>query len=270
MIFILGPKITMEFEIDSESRDHVFESLCNGFSCKLDDLENILLGLDIEQIYEENWKSIDIPADEYLYQHTIQILGNHKPLKKVNWFHLTRTTKQNDFEDGIIPLGGTLERIWTTLISIPTEPVIKDNLNFLKNNGVPDFHYRLKHNDQFHWGPYAVLVKETAFNASDLSQHDYLGMPEIIEDICNGYEERFGDSIIEIYESSLVPKIVKFQSHQRLDSGCVEAALFYAYELVRGNPPSSNCVTCFDGEGIKIEPSSVISVTTVEKQKKEP
>ena len=254
----------MEFEIDCESKDKVFQSLCNGFACDSDKLRNILLALDIEKTYEKNWKNIDIPADEYLYEYAIKQLGNHKPLKRVNWFHLTRTTRQNEFKDGIIPLGNSLDLIWPMLIDIPTNTVIKNNLKALKNKGVPNFHYNLKHNDQFHWGPYAVLVKDTALNANDLAQHDYLGMPEIIEDICNGYEEKFGESIYEIYKSFLVPKIVKFQSSKRIDTGCVEAALCYAYEAVRSNQPSSNCVTCFDGEGSIIEPESIISVTTVE------
>ena len=254
----------MEFEIDCESKDKIFQSLCNGFACNPDKLANILLEIDIEEIYQENWQHIDIPADEYLYEYAIQKLGNHKQLKMVNWFHLTRTTKQNEFKDGIIPLGDFLDLIWATLIEIPTDTVIKNNLKLLRQNGVPDFHYSLKYNAQFHWGPYAVLVKDTAFNFKELAQHNYLGMPEIIEDICNGYEKKFGESILEIYESVLVPKIVKFQSRKRVDTGCVEAALYYAYEAVRGNPPSSNCVTCFDGEGEKIEPESISSVTIVE------
>ena len=61
-----------------------------------------------------------------------------------------------------------------------------------------------------------------------------------------------------------MPKIVKFQSSKRIDTGCVKTALYYAYEAVRSNQPSVNCVTCFDGEGSKIEPESIISVTTVE------
>ncbi len=89
-------------------------------------------------------------------------------------------------------------------------------------------------------------------------------MPEIIEDICNGYEKKFGESIFEIYQSFLVPKIIKFQSSKRIDTGCVKTALYYAYEAVRSNRPSGICVTCFDGKGSRIKPESIVSVTTVE------
>jgi len=254
----------MEFEIDCDSKDKVFQSLSNGFACDSDQLRSILLELDIEKIYEKDWKNINIRGDEYLYEYAIRQLGNHKPLKMVNWFHLTRTTRQNDFKDGIIPLVDCLDRIWSMLIDIPTDKAIKNNLKALKNNGVPNFLYSLKHNSQLLSGPYACLVKDTAFNANDLGQHDYLRMPEIIEDICNGYEKKFGESIFEIYQSFLVPKIVKFQSSKRIDTGCVKTALYYAYEAVRSNRPSGNCVTCFDGKGSRIKPESIVSVTTVE------
>lgn len=254
----------MEFEIDCDSKDKVFQSLSNGFACDSDQLRSILLELDIEKIYEKDRKNIDIRADEYLYEYVIKQLGNHKPLKRVSWFHITRTTRQNDFKDGIIPLVDCLDRIWSMLKDIPTDKVIKNNLKALKNNGVPNCLYRLKHNNQVLSGPYAWLVKDIAFNANDLGQHDYLGMPEIIEDICNGYEKKFGESIFEIYQSFLVPKIVKFQSSKRIDTGCVNTALYYAYEVVRSNQPSHNCVTCFDGKGSKIEPELIVSVTTVE------
>ena len=252
----------MGFELDCESKEYVFHSLCEGFTCGPDSLKNILLELDLEKIYQENGDNIYIPSEEYLYNYIVKRLGNHKPLKVVNWFHLTRTTKQTEFNDGIIPLGDSLEKIWSALIDIAPDVVIKDNLKLLRQSGVPNHLYGIKHNNPFHWGPYAVLIKETAFRSS--IQHDYLGMPEIIEDICNGYEEKYGESIINIYESSLVPKIVKFKSNKRVDAGCIEAALYYAYEAVRGNPPSSNCITCFDSEGVKIEPESIVSVITVE------
>jgi hypothetical protein len=252
----------MKFALDCESKEYALQTLCEGFNCSHDSLKNILLELDIEKIYQENGDNIYIPSEEYLCNYVVNKLGNHKPLALVNWFHLTRTIKQNEFNDGIIPLGDYLEKIWSALIDIAPDVVIKKNLKLLKENGVPNSLYQTKHNNPLHWGPYAVLVKETAFHSS--IQHDYLGMPEIIEDICNGYEEKYGESIINIYESSLVPKIIKFKSNRRIDIGCIETALYYAYLSVRGNPPSSNCITCFDGKCAKIESESIVYVTTVE------
>lgn len=255
----------MEFELDCESKELVFKSLCDGFACSPKRLEKVLLKLDLNKIYEENWNVVDFPpADKYLYDYIVKNLGNHKPLKMVNWFHLTRTAKRNEFKDGIFPLGGILERIWNTLINIHPDTTVKGNLIFLKNNGVPNSHYLFKYNKQINWGPFAVLIKETAFNPKDIGQHDYLKMPEIIEDICNSYKEKFDRSIKEDYELFLVPKIVKFRSDKRVDTGCVKTALCYAYEVLRGISLSSNCVTCFNGRGLKIEPEAIISVTPIE------
>lgn len=137
----------------------------------------------------------------------------------------------------------------------------KENLERIQKHGVADFQYSLKHNDPFHWGPYAMLVKDTAYHSRDLGNHDYLRMPEIIEDICNGYQKQFGEPIIEFYEQLLIPKVVKFESSSRLDDGCIEAAIYFAYQYVRKMPPNGGTVTCFDGNGTGINFEDIISVS---------
>jgi hypothetical protein len=39
-----------------------------------------------------------------------------------------------------------------------------------------------------------MLVREVAFDRPS-EYHDYLWLPEIIEDICNGYQRRYGERI---------------------------------------------------------------------------
>lgn len=253
----------MCFKLDCETGKTAIESLCIGFSCKENTLRDALLSIDIDKIYEERWKNIHIPSEEYLYNHIVDICGTHKPLVSVCWFHLTRTTRENNFSDGIHPLGQSLTFVWELILSIAKTENIKKNLIHMRDEGVMNSHYEMKHDTPLHWGPYAILVKEVAYHAKTLSQHDYLGMPEIIEDICNGYQAQFGESIIEAYEEFLIPKIVKFQSDKQLYNGCVEAALFFAYNYVRGLPPCSGAITCFDGNGVGVEAPSIISIDTI-------
>jgi hypothetical protein len=75
-----------------------------------------------------------------------------------------------------------------------------------------------------------MLVKEVAFCPDDLSSHDYLRLPEILEDICSGYQETYGVSIHSQLSQQLVPTIVKFWCDEKIDINCVESALFYAYQ----------------------------------------
>lgn len=251
------------FELDCESGSSAIKSLSIGFSCTEQMLCNALLSIDIEQIYENEWDSLDIPSEQYLYNYIVDTFGDHKPLTSVFWFHLTRTTEENEFKDGVFPLGQSLDHVWDTMLSLAKDDEIRRNLSSMRHSGVNNYHYSAKHNDPIHWGPYAILVKVVANHSVELAQHDYLAMPEIIEDICNGYESQFGESIIENYEKKLVPKVVKFRSGKEVDIGCIEAALCYAYSFVRDLPPNGGAIYCFDGEGVVVGYSDIESVSKV-------
>ena len=43
-----------------------------------------------------------------------------------------------------------------------------------------------------HYGPYAMLVREIAFNSQVVGNHDYLKIPEIIEDMCMDVQKVYG------------------------------------------------------------------------------
>lgn len=252
------------FLLDCETGDSAIESLCSAFSCSTETLSRLLFSIDIDAVYKKHWRDINVPAEEYLYSYAVQRLGPHKPLRAVCWFHLTRTLKDNDFNSGIWPLGKSLDSVWDMMISIPQDRMVRERLlQMRKSRSVADWQYSMKSKDPVHWGPYGILVKDVAFCAKDLGQHDYLGMPEIIEDICNGYNAQHGESISEIYSNALIPKIVKFKSSHRLDSRCVEAAISYVYTHIRKQPPCCWSVTCFDGAGVTISTEDILSVGRV-------
>lgn len=224
-------------------------------------LFSALASLDLEELYEKKWKSIEIPSDEYLHRHVVNILGPPKEFDNILWFHCTRTIEKNRFKNGILPLGEVLPEIWDTLFALAENDEIRERLKNLQRNGVPNFHFSNKNRNDLHWGPYAILVKEVAAHATRLCQHDYLAMPEIIEDICNGYEKKYGYSIIEEYQKKLKPCIVKFSAPEDSDSfGNTIAALSYAYTCVRKKEVGMNAVTCFDGNNQKIPSENIISI----------
>ncbi len=70
--------------------------------------------------------------------------------------------------------------------------------------------FRMKVQDSFHWGPYALLVRETADHASSLSCHDYMAMPEIVEDLCEDVHLACGLELISVFEQRWKPAMVKF------------------------------------------------------------
>jgi len=61
-------------------------------------------------------------------------------------------------------------------------------------NSSVSFQYNLKTSSSIHWGPYAMLVKEIGFN--DVGNHDYLRVPEIVEDICLSFQQQYGIEVM--------------------------------------------------------------------------
>ena len=88
-------------------------------------------------------------------------------------------------------------------------------------------------------------------------------IPEIIEDICNGYENTFGVSIIDVMQNSLKPKIVKFISNKKTGVSCIEAALYYAYATYNQQNLSLNANTCFDGANSAIPYNEILNIEII-------
>ena len=84
-----------------------------------------------------------------------------------------------------------------------------------------------------------------------------------MEDICNGYEKRFGVSIIDALGKTLKPKIIKFISNKKIGISCVEAALYYAYSISNHQNLSLNTNTCFDGDNTAIPYNQILNVETI-------
>lgn len=251
------------FVLDCSTADDAIASLCDAFSCSRSDLEIFLLGIDLDTIYSDLDSSPDIPCDQYLYDQCVDTFGDPKEIEYIYWFHCTRTEPEEYFSDGILQLGDVLENVWEMVLRMAPDERVRNRLKEWGNADVPDNAYQLKTKDAFHWGPYAILVKEVAFYAKDLGQHDYLEIPELIEDICNAYHNKYEEIIYYHYEDVLVPKIVTFISDKRRDNGCIETALGYAYTSVRGLPPCGMAVNCIDCEG-SVHPEQIINVENID------
>ena len=130
----------MSIEIDCESKESVLECLTKAFSCSVETLSKVLLSLDIDEIYNIETR-ISIPPEEYLLNFVTEKLGPPKKITSVCWFHTTRTNKENEFLEGIYPLGMVLDILWETLISNAPSPEIAEHLTQMKEGGVKNDHY---------------------------------------------------------------------------------------------------------------------------------
>ncbi len=130
--------------------------------------------------------------------------------------------------------------------------------------GVANNLYNHKVSNDIHWGPHGFLIRETFSNAEVLGQHNYLAMPEIIQDIIRGYAVQFREDISSVYSFLLKPCIVKFSqpagNHlQRI----MPSAISYAYTSGR-----KEALRLFSVNGIdmKNSPVSYENITHVQYQ----
>lgn len=253
----------MAFILDCSTGETALESLAVGFDCSTDQIKNVLLSINIEEIFEKYFDTIEVSSSVYLYQFVVEKLGKHKPLTEVVWFHGTRTLDSNNLSDGVFPLNNAVDIVWDTLLSSAPNESVKANLKQLFSDGVGDHLYELRTQNEIHWGPYGILVRDVAFNTKSLRQHDYLGMPELVEDILNGYKKKFGVALFEYYSEVLVPKLVKFKCTSSIHDGCVETALGYLYTYVKGDDICGLAVRCIDKKGIPIYKEDILAVELV-------
>ncbi len=251
----------MTFILDCESPESAINSLSRVFSCSSSEFADLSNSLDLETTFIETGIHKEIPFEEYVLNTFSDHIQPPLPFDKVCWFHGSRTFRGNNFNEGILPLNLVLPQVWNFLINNAPNEKTQRNLVRLKENGVPDFHYNLKAPDTIHWGPYAYLVKESLYNADELGQHNYLAIPEIVEDICNGYKAKYENEIISFYSKILLPCIVKFiiPSYER-SQDATNVALCYAYFSSRNEPINTLAITCYDGNGNAISSENILNV----------
>lgn len=233
--------------LDCESYDSALRSIRDIYGVSDPVVAEYLQYVGLEEEYERNRISQD--CDDHLKSIFEAEFGPPtEPLESVCWFHLTRVPKGTSFREGILPLGMALDKVWQTIAaSIPTKK--RRNLEKMRRSGVRDFQYTLKVGDKLHWGPYAMLVRESAFQASALGKHDYLDLPEIVEDICNEYLAEFCEDIREEVSAALTRCIVKFESRNANSYELVAPAFLYCWCETNSQEFNPLANTCYSASG---------------------
>lgn len=248
--------------LDCETREAALESVAELYGVSVDQIDGFLKNIDLDAHYEK--ENPPRAADEEmtrLFEEAFSVTA--KTPERVHWFHLTRTDPDNDFRDGILPLGKALPVVWDSVLRIFRNTPHQDKLGAMRLAGVPDFPYNLKTASTVHGGPFAMLVRESAFRCKEMGTHDYLWLPEIMEDICNGYQHSHGVGIHEHLCSALSPTIVKFWSDERRGRDCIESAMYYLYLTAHGEEMSIHSNTCFDGNNLGVPHSNIVSISVV-------
>lgn len=244
-------------DLDCESPQSSLNSLSRIFGIDEMGLREFLASIDLDRHYELNNPQL-MAGPELLRLFELEGGRQRESIDRVYWFHLTRVLSSTQFQDGILPLGQVLPSIWTMLFKLFTGTHHEARLRAMQAAGVADRHFNFKTNNSDQWGPFAMLVRDVAFFSAEVHNHDYLRTPEIVEDICNGYREQFGENIQAAIEHSMVPTIVKFWSTYQ--GYGLESAMCYAYCCVHKEQLRSSANTCFDGEGTTVPFEHIVSI----------
>lgn len=125
-------------------------------------------------------------------------------------------------------------------------------------------HFGMKVSNSLQWGPYAILVREVALHARTLGQHDYLDMPEIIEDLCEDVRLASGLDLLPVFKQRWKSVLVKFTAPAG-DSAdyAVAVALCYLREVALKGRPGHGSVWCFDGGNTPVPVHRIAAVEWV-------
>ncbi len=171
--------------LDCESIDSTYNSLSQILGVERKTLEVFFANLDIEHYCDKY--GLPGPANEFILSLTAKSLDldiSKSLFDRTCWFHLTRTFPGNKFEQGILPLGEMINSIWDFLFTLIKDKITNKewlDFRFQVENNYPNhlaYLYRLKAKDSFHWGPYAVLVRDIAFVASKIGGYFPVSIPK--------------------------------------------------------------------------------------------
>ncbi|TQR19714.1 hypothetical protein [Psychrobacillus vulpis] len=251
--------------LDCGNDDTMFQSLREISGINKHEFLKMFNQFDLDEFYESNPNYHELAYKLFLDKITEMSKYSSFEWDKTCWFHLTRTIPSTQFEDGLLPFGENLDYIWDLLFSLQNGFISKgewsDFRQLLESNSSIDsaflYRHKLKYKDL--WGPYAMLIREAAFHFEDLGNHNYLGVPEIIRDICNPFQEKYDFNLLEAYKNATAPCIVKFESpfSEVLDLGTVVNFLYHKHNNLK---LYDGCNSTFDGKGELIPSSSIIKI----------
>jgi hypothetical protein len=251
--------------LDCESVETAVDSLAGILKMEPEELIQKLRGFEFDRLPEKARHRA--PFQDLLLFYALSVRrGDLRPPSSVCWFHGTRVKRDTTFGQGILPLSESVEHIWEWLGGIARQWSPPGEWAAFRaempGQGGAQYHRRL--DCGLADGPYAVLVREVLLRPSEAGSHDFLGVPEIIEDICMSYKDGFGHNLHDEFVAATRPCIVKFVSRE-VRGDAVAAALTYVHRRLRNEDLFlPECNACFDGERRRVPPEDVLKIDWLE------
>jgi hypothetical protein len=255
--------------LDCHDLETALASLADAIGTTQAELEQALREYDesrFEDRTEDSWERM---PREVLEQFGLDVETVAGRFDGAHYFHGTRAIDPEAFRRrGILPLDKVVDELWTTLRELAGDEVTDEEWADFRRSvesgagGHSGTLYLMKTGGRIHFGPFGLVVRETFFEPRAAASHDYLGCPEIVEDIASCYAAAHAGGLAQRFCDAAKPCIVKFRSTQ-LRKGAIKAALWYAYTKLRDDEISTNSNYSFDGNGEAVPAADVVEIEVV-------
>ncbi len=171
-------------------------------------------------------------------------------------------------ERGLLPLDEVLDEIWRTLHQLVAEDLDasewKEFREWLESDGGAHDGslYRLKTGAAVHFGPHGVFAKAVLLSPPPPA-HDYLGGPEIVEDISRAFEARYSVDLLSRFLENTAPCVVTFVDGT-VEPAAANSVFWFAYSMIRDGTLGSNANGGISLHGRQVPASDVVAVELAE------
>jgi len=188
------------------------------------------------------------------------------------FFHATRIFNDQEFNNGLKPLGEIIDYIWERLGVLISGDLKQwdDFRNKMDNNYFEYYHNRLYYDrllDNNQHGPYGYLIKDVIDNPDGPVNIDYFNAPEIVDDICLTYEEYNRFNLFEKYHKISVPAIIKFR-YKTNELCYIKEALNYLKKCILKQDDSPLDKGKFTGREGRILKDDILEIEIIKNWKK--
>ena len=252
---------------------------CSNYKGAIDSVQNILgipkehfVGLfrelDTDSMYEE------CPGYDSFEETIFPYLRNRFEIKTnfdyTCWFHGTRIFPNQVYTKGILPLTSNLDFIWSNLKNLAPKYFSSQEWNEFRQKmteGQFPIHftelYSMKVADNFHYGPYGLLVRELFEQPKRMGNWDYLGAPEIVYDICATFKDNYDYDLLSSYLNYSQACIVKFKDKNNRKY-LLGVSLAYIYCKTNDIKIWQDCSYAYNGHAIGVPAEDIITVEIIE------
>ena len=235
--------------LDCETFETALQSVSKIMNIPLEELRIHLVNTDYEALYEE--QQFQLSFEEFVLRTVCNTFHvNDFRIDLIYWFHLSRTMHPEWFsEKGILSLR-------------EMEPILRADIDKLRLQ-IPDppnydfngITYCMIH-DSCRQGPFAMLIKDVAYCHDEIGHHDYLSIPECVEDM--------GTGVAKLFFDNSKPIIVKFYAPPQFEAEAyLESVLCYLYCVLNQKDLFVGCNTCYEAPLHRIFPEDIVYVEEV-------